>query len=548
LSIALEELFQRRREGLVRQADVDGQAYELRRTYAVRQQREAFASTYAQHSTTPNAASLLWCAQVPNADRWLSEIRAARGALDHASLRCLALDHCLAAGRTVHEGFGLAWWARKERLRCAEAETQRQRLTTAALHPQPALRVTQFDCRPLSGIRRSVHREASLLVGRALLEPVVVGGMALQANTIVEAHTIVTPELLHLLEEAGQTEAEVRWLPSCRAPNGVCALCVGQLPNEARLPQVGEDLKPNALQLWAKALSMPVRRPNQDGRIVAPEEVIVHWVDLKGVQRTGWDERAMRFWYGDAREPPWVVLRSGTLCLEHVRSGRMATVAVPHGAQVWAADQTRVAPDTLIAEWSPHARWVAVLPKETRARVHILPQELSLVRKFNVLTGLSTMQVPSYDPAQLSPMILLDGPNTLQAIMLPAGAELHVSEGMDVFPGDTLITWALERAEHFSPEELLQAPRPRNPVLLAPCDGTLRLIHNPTGSVTLMLEPDHGASPCFIAEVSGLTRCEDEERVQRGQWLSYGTPDLAEILRIQGRHAAARISVARFVS
>ena len=380
----------------------------------------------------------------------------------------------------------------------------------------------------------------------------------------VPAGTMIDESWVERIEGLGIDEVCVRSAITCDTRYGICAQCYGRdLARGHRINQgeaigvVGaQSIGEPGTQLTMRTFHIggAASRTSLADSIQTKQQGTVRLHNLKVVTRDDGQLVA--------------VSRSGELAVADSAGRERERYKIPYGGVISVKDGEMVEGGSVVAKWDPHTHPIIT---EVAGKVALTGMEegLSIRRQTDELTGLSSIEV--MDPAErpsagkdLKPAVtLLDEEgneltlaNSKQPAhyMLPAGAFLSLSDGIQVSVGDVIaripqegsktrdITGGLPRVA-----DLFEARKPKEPAILAEISGTVSYGKETKGKRRLVITPANGVLlpdgsshyEVLIHKHRQMTVFEGET-VAKGEVVSDGPSNPHDILRLKGVEALAR--------
>jgi len=329
-------------------------------TDATRVVQAEWMNTLAEETAASNPLHMMWDSGARGKQAHFEQLGAMRG-LFRSVRSGLILDpvvHSLREGQTTFEFFAASYGARFGVMQTAHL-TATEGYLGRKLHLAMAdVLVTQRDCGATNGIRRPVVPSGGALVlGRNLVRPKDDGSDATTGDTL-------WADAVELLLARGIEGVEIRSPLTCRAADGVCALCYGLDPGSGLEVEVGHAVGVIAAQSVSEPATQGVLSAFHEGGVGGAEDCL-NEVQIRagraGVVR--WDTaRAARRSSADSRFVRWVVLNRAGVELVTNSGEATDTAHIPYGAFVLIEDGQQVATGQILATHEPNT--VRVLAPE----------------------------------------------------------------------------------------------------------------------------------------------------------------------------------------
>jgi len=461
-------------------------------------------------------------------------------------------------GLTVLEYFTSTHGARKGLADTALKTANSGYLTRRLVDVAQDMIITEDDCGTVDGIVVS-----ELVEGGEIIEPLkerILGRVTLtdindpdSGEVIVAANTLVDEEISEKIEDMGQPKVKIRSVLTCESKNGCCAKCYGRDLSRGELVRMGEAVGVVAAQSIGEPgtqLTMRTFHIGGTARVVTTS---------KHETRHGGKVTFVGLRTIDNRKGLGVAMnRNGSVevvSVEHVGKKRIEKkeiYPVVYGATIRARDGETVAKNTVLVEWDSYTNPIVT---EASGRVKfgdMIEEEkgagkalrLSTVREeVDLATGLSRkVVVESVDPNVRPRVSIKDAAGkTAGRYLLPAGANIMVSEGDEVAAGDVIaliprettktkdITGGLPRVA-----ELFEARKPKEQAVISEINGKVVLGGFAKGFRKVLVEGEEGLVKEYLVPKGKPLHVHDGDQVTAGEALMEGSRNPHDILAVLG--------------
>ena len=373
------------------------------------------------------------------------------------------------------------------------------------------------------------------ILGRTALEDVVVKDGDKEI-TIIKKGDVITLAQSKKVKDYKVSEVRVRSVLTCHAKHGICAKCYGVNLATGYLARPGDTVGIIAAQsIGEPGTQLTLRTFHIGGaasRVLSRSQAVaevagkVTFKDLKVIT--------------DRFDNKICISRNGSIFVE-ADNGIIKEYKVQYGAKILTEDKTKVAKDTLMAEWDPHSLPVIA---ETDGDIKLIDVQegTTLQEERNKVTGIIERKITASKVGRKNPRVVIEGKKDKLTYPLPIDTILLVESGEEVQAGDVLakiakeaggtkdITGGLPRIA-----ELFEARRPKNPAIIAEFSGVIRLETSPKGLIEVVLRNDeiNKEEHYSIPQGKHLVVYEGD-KVAVGEALTDGAIDPHDVLRVKG--------------
>ncbi len=378
-------------------------------------------------------------------------------------------------------------------------------------------------------------------------------------ETMIEAGTLLSEDLVDAIDAAGVDEVKVRTPLTCSTRFGLCAKCYGRDLGRGHLVNVGEAVGVIAAQSIGEPGTQLTMRTFHIGG-AASRAAAASQLEAKSNGTLRYSN-TMRY-VTNARKELIAISRSGEMIIVDDAGRERERHKVPYGATLTVIDGAKIKAGAVLATWDPHTRPI-ITEYTGKVRFENVEEGVTVAKQIDEVTGLSTLVV--IDPKTrkgaaakgVRPQVkLLDeagnevkivGTETLVNITFQVGSIITVKDGQDVHVGDVLarmpqettktrdITGGLPRVA-----ELFEARSPKDAGVLAEVTGTVSFGKDTKGKQRLVITDFDGVAHEYLIPKDKHVTAHDGQVVQKGEMIVDGPVDPQDILRLQGTEALAR--------
>jgi DNA-directed RNA polymerase subunit beta' len=403
--------------------------------------------------------------------------------------------------------------------------------------------ISEPDCGTLKGITSTAIVEGGeeieslrdRIVGRTALEDVV---DPVEGRVIVASNDEINEDLAAEIQRSGVQRVRIRSVLTCESRRGVCIKCYGRNLATGKPVDIGEAVGVIAAQsIGEPGTQLTMRtfhiggtaRLEEQSKHEARQDGTIKYVDLNFVKNRRGEIIAMN--------------RNGALTISDGRGREVARYQIVYGAHILVEDGARVVEDQLLATWDPFT--FAIL---TEVAGHVKFQDLkegvTVDEEVDEVTGQARLVVKDSPDEKKQPRLEIrstGGNKVLKTYQMPVRANLMVTDGVDVEPGDVIakiprettktkdITGGLPRVV-----ELFEARKPRETAIMSEIDGVIKLGPIAKGKRKLIVVGDDGEEREYDIPRGTHINVQEGDRVRAGEALMDGPLNPHDILRVLG--------------
>jgi hypothetical protein len=410
--------------------------------------------------------------------------------------------------------------------------------------------VTVEDCGTILGLEMTALKE-----GEDIIEPLkdrIVGNVALEdvydpidGELLVSAGELIEEQAADDVEDAGIQMVKIRSVLTCEAKRGCCRMCYGRNLATMQMVDIGEAVGIIAAQsIGEPGTQLTLRTFHIGGtasRIAAQTQRKSKIDATIGLERvntvTTPDENVI------------VTSREGQIVLKTKEGQVRSRLSVPYGASLAVEEGDEIEAGDLLFGWDPYSEPV-VADYEGTVRFVDIVEDVTMREELDESTGRRQMTITEDRDKKLHPTIQIvgSGDKVLREFIVPVGAQLTVTDGVAVKPGDAMakisreayktrdITGGLPRVA-----ELFEARKPKDPAVITEIDGEVSFGDIKRGKRQVIVTPEAGAERTYDVPVGKHMRVHEGDQVRAGDRLSEGPINPHDILSDQGAAGGAGV-------
>ena len=386
------------------------------------------------------------------------------------------------------------------------------------------------------------------VLGRVVATDVVKAG---SDEVLIAAGTLLDESWVERIDLLGVDEIKVRSAITCDATHGVCASCYGRDLARGHQVNIGEAVGVIAAQSIGEPGTQLTMRTFHIGG-AASRSAAANNISVKGkgsirlhniklVKQTSGNSVA--------------VSRSGEIGVVDSSGREKERYKVPYGAVISTEEGASVEGGQIVATWDPYTHPI-ITEVEGKVQFGEFVEGMSVQKEQDEITGLSSIVV--IDPKQrpsagkdMRPMVkLIDekgddlciaGTEIPAQYFLPTGAIVNIDDGHEVKVGDVVaripqessktrdITGGLPRVA-----DLFEARVPKESAIMAERTGTIGFGKETKGKQRLMITDENGETYEELIPKWRHINVFEGERVEQGEVIADGEPNMHDILRLKG--------------
>lgn len=389
-----------------------------------------------------------------------------------------------------------------------------------------------------------IQKLTERVLGRFTVEEVV---DPFTKEVILPIGKLISEKHLDIIDQVGVEQVKLRSALTCESKNGICARCYGRDLSRGKMVSIGEAVGVIAAQSIGEPGTQLTMRTFHIGGTAS-----------RKVEATFWEARESGTL--QLKEARTVVNRAGKLILQSRKSelsimdenGREVDKhLLPVGAQINFTENSFVKAGAKVAMWDPFAMPI-ICDINGKVKFEDIIEGKSLKTQKAEDTGHERKVIVEAPDHYLKPRIAFRNPKTGKEIKrkddrihpgfyLPNKAELMVSEGDEVFPGDILsrvprettknkdITGGLPRVV-----ELFEARSPKDPSQITDIDGIVEFGEDLRRKRRIIIRPEVGEPKEYLVPKGKHVIVVEGDYIKVGDPLTDGSPNPHDILRVKG--------------
>ena len=391
--------------------------------------------------------------------------------------------------------------------------------------------IMEYDCKTIDGIYMTslveggeiIERIGDRVLGRVSLEDII---DPQTGEIIVHRDQEINETAVDKINDTGIDRVKIRSVLTCQSRRGVCVKCYGRDLARGKMVNIGEAIGVIAAQSIGEPGTQLTMRTfhiggTASGRVAqttlqALHDGTVSFIELKHVKNRDGDLVVMN--------------RNAQIAILDENGREREKYSIIYGAKLKVEDGQRVKSSDLIAEWDPFSTPILT---EAAGRVKFgdLIDGMTVREQVDEVTGMSTKVVVETKNPDSRPRISIkdeSGKTTklpaesgrYARYFMPVGANIVVSEGSMMYPGDAMakiprettktkdITGGLPRVA-----ELFEARKPKEVTVISEIDGLVAFGKDVKGKRKVIITPD-------AAETGNKTLSPKEYLIPRGKHIS----------------------------
>ena len=403
--------------------------------------------------------------------------------------------------------------------------------------------VQEDDCGTLKGIEAVSLVEAGEIIqplgerilGRTVLEDVIdpfTGDVLAKADSLVDEETVVA------IENAGIEKIRMRSCLTCESKQGVCIKCYGRNMTTLEWVEVGEPVGVIAAQSIGEPGTQLTMRTFHIGgtasRVIEQTTLntkrggIVKYLGLRTLKNKDGEIIVMN--------------RNGSLVVQDASGREKERYSIVYAAKLKVADGQDAQEGQTLVEWDPYTNAILTEVSGTIAFGDLI-EGVTMKEDFDEITGLSTKVIISHRDEKKQPRISLkdEKGETVRRYILPAGANINVSEGDVVSAGDLIVKIPRESAKSKDitgglprVAELFEARKPHEQATITEISGTVKFGGFVKGMRKVIIVGESGDEFEYLIPRGKHINVHEGDQVVAGEALMDGASNPHDILRILG--------------
>ena len=463
-------------------------------------------------------------------------------------------------GLTVLEYFTSTHGARKGLADTALKTANSGYLTRRLVDVVQDVIVSELDCGTVDGIE-IVKQSAPGELQENLVERIL-GRMTMfdvyhpeTEELIVEGNTLINEEYARRIDESGVRSVFIRSVLTCQAKKGVCACCYGRDLARGHLVNVGESVGIIAAQSIGEPGTQLTMRTFHIGGTASKEieqsSIVAQYpgkITLTGVKTVqNKDGQHM------------VMGKNGQIGIVDSQGRERERYTLPAGARLYVGSGEEVSKGALLAEWDPFQE-PFVTDVSGVVKFTDIVEGKTYQEKVDETTNRATKTIIEYRSTGYRPNITLyddDGqvqsrPGTQSEAVyhLPVGAILMVKDGERIEAGDVIARKPRESAKIKDivgglprVAELFEVRKPKDMAVVSEIEGMVSFGPDVKGKRKVIVTPETGEAKEYLVPKGKHITVQEGDFVEAGEFLTEGSPELHDLLKIKGEKYLAKYLV-----
>jgi len=367
-------------------------------------------------------------------------------------------------------------------------------------------------------------------------------------EVLVPAGDEIDEDRVRVIENAGIETVMIRSVLTCATHYGVCIKCYGRDLARGEMVNLGEAVGVIAAQsIGEPGTQLTMRtfhiggaatRRAEQSHAEAASEGEVRFHNIRTVVNRDGATIAMN--------------RNGEIGVFDKSGRERERHPVVYGAALRVKDQQMVAPGDLLVEWDPFASPILAEVAGTIKFGDII-EGATMAEQVDEFTGVSSKVIVESKDPDMRPRISIksEAGDTVGRALLPVGAIVSVSEGVQVGAGDVVakipreaaktkdITGGLPRVA-----ELFEARKPKEAATVTEVDGVVEFGADTRGKRRVLVRPEGGGEPReYLIPKGKHVSVHENDRVRAGEALMDGSSNPHDILKIKGEKELSKFVV-----
>ena len=414
--------------------------------------------------------------------------------------------------------------------------------------------VSEIDCGTTDGLDITPFYESGEIIqgigdrilGRVALNEVIDPS----TNTIlVKKNQEIGEADVKKVEDLGIEKVTIRSALMCKAKRGVCIKCYGRDLARGATVNLGETVGIIAAQsIGEPGTQLTMRTFHLGGAASRSVEQSVHTSRYEGTFKL------INIQSVKNRNGKLTVLNRNGNALVIDETGReRENFKLVYGTTLHFKDGDKVTKGATIGEWDPYSNPII---SEVSAKVVFqdIVEGVTMTEQVDTVTGFTTKVITESKSSDNKPTVLLvDGAGKILNLpgrdiparyMVPVGAQLLVTDGVDVHAGDVIakmhretsktkdITGGLPRVA-----ELFEARKPKEAAIISEIDGYVTFGKDVKGKQRVIVTPEIGEQREYLIPKGKHVAVREGEFVRAGEALMDGPTNPHDVLAVLGANA-----------
>ncbi|MFW5486842.1 MAG: DNA-directed RNA polymerase subunit beta' [Desulfovibrio sp.] len=411
------------------------------------------------------------------------------------------------------------------------------------------------DCIELTHLIKNGNIEQPLserVLGRVTMFPVLDDETG---DVLIPENTIIDEKYAQIIDDKGINSMMIRSVMTCRAKQGVCALCYGRDLARGHLVNVGESIGIIAAQSIGEPGTQLTMRTFHIGGTAAAE------VEKSSIEagHTGQVVLHRVKTVTDRQGNLMCLNKSGQVGIVDEQGREREKYVLPSGAKLYVAAEQQVKKGDKIAEWDPFNEPFVSDVSGTIRFIDIIEGK-TFQEKVDEATRRATRTIIEYRTTNFKPSISIvdekgnlmkrPGSESMSTYALPVGALLMINDGDEIQAGDIIARKPRETSKTKDivgglprVAELFEVRKPKELGVVSEIDGTISFGQETKGKRKVVVTPETGETKEYLIPKGRHITVSEGDFVEAGELLTEGYPELHDILKIKGEKHLARFLV-----
>ncbi|NBO94126.1 MAG: DNA-directed RNA polymerase subunit beta', partial [Planctomycetia bacterium] len=370
-------------------------------------------------------------------------------------------------------------------------------------------------------------------------------------DTILRAGEYIDSRLAKAIEDAEVETVTIRSVLTCETKRGVCAKCYGKNLATGRIAESGDAVGIIAAQSIGEPGTQLTLRTFHVGGVASLSKTESE-ITSKFDGRIEFDGMKVTQYDTEGGESSFTVLsRTGEIRIVDIETGRLVSLHIPYGAQLYVKDGEIAKKGQRICDWDPFNA-VIISEFSGTARFDSIEEGVTYRVERDDQTGFSEKVIIESKNKRKIPVISIvsAGGEEIKSYTLPVGSYLSIEDGQQLSAGDKIakiprslgkiqdITGGLPRVT-----ELFEARNPSNPAVVSEIDGEVNFGKVKRGNREVSITAKDGQVRKYLIGLSKHVLVQDGDFVRAGTPLSDGSVAPRDILNIKGPFAVQQYLV-----
>ncbi len=411
--------------------------------------------------------------------------------------------------------------------------------------------VTEHDCGATDGITINALVEGGEIIqplgdrilGRVVLEQVL---DPYSDQVLIHTNEEITENQVRKVDEVGIENIKIRSVLTCRTRRGVCKKCYGRDLARGSTVNLGEAVGIIAAQsIGEPGTQLTMRTFHLGGTASRAVEQSVHTARHEGTIKLNQIGSVL-----NRQGKITTMNRNGEIVIVDGNGRERERFKLVYGSVLNVKDGDVVKKGDILAEWDPYSNPI-IAEISGRAAFKDIEEGITMAEQVDAVTGFATKVITDSKSADSKPTVAittesgqpinLPGRDIPARYVIPVGAQLLVTEGLDIHAGDVIakihrettktrdITGGLPRVA-----ELFEARKPKEAAIISEIDGYVAFGKDVKGKQRVIVTPEIGEQKEYLIPKGKHVAVREGEYVKAGEALMDGPTNPHDILKVLG--------------